>query len=73
MLQVRNVPESMHRNLKARAALAGMSLSEYVLLELRKSLERPTREEFLDRLSRRARVKLSRSAAEILREERDAR
>lgn len=53
--------------------MAGMSLSEYVLAELRMSLERPTREEFLERLSRRTPVKLSRPVADVLREERNAR
>ena len=50
MLQIRNVPEKVHRRLKARAAMAGMSLSEYVLAEIRRSLQRPTREELLARL-----------------------
>ena len=48
MIQIRTVPEKMHRRLEARAALAGMTLSEYVLRELRQNLERPTREELLD-------------------------
>ncbi|HVT19359.1 MAG TPA: hypothetical protein VHQ90_24660 [Thermoanaerobaculia bacterium] len=50
MIQIRNVPDEIHRRLKARAALAGMSLSEYLLRELERSLERPTREELLARL-----------------------
>ena len=48
-MQIRNVLEDVHRELKARAALAGMSLSEYLLLELRRSLDRPTRAELLRR------------------------
>lgn len=63
----------MHRRLKARAALAGMSLSEYVLAELRKSLERPTREEFLERLAQRAPVTPHEDPAAVIRAERDAR
>ncbi len=54
MVQIRNVPDDLHRELKARAALAGMSVSEYLLQELRRSLERPTRKELLRRLSKRA-------------------
>jgi plasmid stability protein len=73
MVQVRNVPEALHRKLKARAALAGMSLSEYILAELKRSLERPTRQEFLDRLSQRSRVKLKTSPADAIRAEREGR
>ena len=47
MVQIRNVPEDLHRKLKARAALAGMSISEYLLREIEKSLARPTPEELL--------------------------
>jgi plasmid stability protein len=53
MVQIRNVPSDLHRELKARAALAGMSLSEYLLSELRHSLERPTLDEMRKRLSSR--------------------
>lgn len=73
MVQIRNVPDLMHRKLKARAALAGMSLSDYLLAELRRSLERPTREEILERLARRAPVKLRPSPAEAVRAEREGR
>ncbi len=52
MIQIRNVPEPIHRKLKARAAMAGMSLSDYLLAELRRSTERPAREELLERLGR---------------------
>jgi plasmid stability protein len=73
MIQIRRVPDKIHRQLKARAALAGMSMSEYILQELRKSLDRPPREELLDRISRLPDVKLSPSPAEVIREERDRR
>lgn len=73
MLQVRNVPDDMHRRLKARAALAGQSLSDFMLGELRRSLERPTRDELLDRVRARERVVVSESAADAVRAERDAR
>jgi plasmid stability protein len=42
MIQVRNAPDALHRSLKARAAMAGMSLSDYLLGELREIAERPT-------------------------------
>jgi len=73
MIQIRNVPEKIHRQLKARAALAGTTLSEYILQELKKDLKRPTREELLDRIAKLPGVSLSESPAEILREERDRR
>jgi len=50
MIQVRHVPEGLHRTLKARAALAGMSLSDYLLAELRQVAERPTLDELRERL-----------------------
>ena len=56
MLQVRNVPDELHRTLKARAALAGMSLSDYVLVELRRLAEQPTRAELRRRLAQRSQV-----------------
>jgi len=73
MLQIRDVPDDVHRKLKARAAMAGTSLSEYALAELRRSIDRPTREELLDRLVGRAVRTLDESPADILRSERDAR
>jgi len=41
-IQIRNVPDALHRRLKSRAALAGMSLSDYLLAEIRQTAERPT-------------------------------
>jgi len=73
MIQVRNVPEVLHRTLKARAALAGMSLSDYLLVELRRVAERPTREELRERLEQRGAVSLKSSVAELVAEEREAR
>lgn len=56
MIQIRHVPEDVHRRLKARAALEGVSLSELALAELRRSLERPTRRELLERVAARTAV-----------------
>jgi antitoxin FitA len=50
MIQIRNVPDHVHRQVKARAALAGTSLSDYLLREIERLVERPTREELLERL-----------------------
>jgi plasmid stability protein len=73
MIQIRNVPDDIHRRTKARAALAGMTMSEYILRELEKTLERPTRAELLARIAELPRVELTPTPAEIIREERDAR
>jgi plasmid stability protein len=73
MVQIRNVPDALHRKLKARAALAGMSLSDYILAELKRSLERPTPDEFLDRLAKRSSTTLKVRPADAVRAERDGR
>lgn len=73
MVQIRNMPDDIHRTLKSRAALAGMSLSDYLLLEVKKVAEMPTMEEMRERLARLPPATLSRSPTEILREERDRR
>jgi plasmid stability protein len=71
MVQIRNVPEALHRRLKSRAALAGMSLSDYLLGELRQVAERPTLEELRARLHSRTVTSPSMSPAEAIRAERD--
>jgi antitoxin FitA len=73
MLQIRSVPTELHRRLKARAAMEGMSMSDYVLREIRKALDRPMRQQVLERLRTQPARKLKRSAAELVRAERDAR
>jgi plasmid stability protein len=73
MVQVRNVPAEFHRRLKARAAIEGMSMSDYILRELGKALDRPTRQEVLDRLRARPGRRLQPGAAVVIRAERDAR
>jgi plasmid stability protein len=70
-IQIRNVPDKIHRRLKARAALAGMSVSKYILQEMKKSLDRPTREELLDRLAKLPAENPRPSPAEMIRAERD--
>ena len=73
MVQIRNVPAEFHRRLKARAAMEGMSMSDYILREIGKSLERPTRQEVLERLRARPVRRVTRSPADVIRAERDAR
>jgi len=73
MIQLRNVPDALHRKLKARAALEGMSLSEYLLGEVRRVAERPSLTELRQRLGQRTSVTPSISPARAVREEREAR
>lgn len=73
MVQIRNMPDGMHRVLKSRAAAQGMSLSDYLLQELRKSVEVPTMQEWLERVRSRAPVTPDISSEEAVRAERDAR
>jgi antitoxin FitA len=73
MIQIRNVPDALHRRLKARAALAGMSLSDYLLFEIRQLADLPTVDELRSRLQTRSRLTLSLSPADAVRAERDHR
>jgi plasmid stability protein len=67
MIQIRNVPDELHRRLKARAAMAGMSLSDYLLKEIRAVADRPTMEELRARLATRSRVEPTESTADVIR------
>jgi antitoxin FitA len=73
MVQIRNVPDPLHRQLKARASLEGMTMSDYILKELSKVLEKPSREELFRRLRAQPVVVLSESPALSVRRERDGR
>ncbi len=73
MVQVRHVPDSLHRNLEARAALEGLSLSDYLLREMHRWAEQPTIAELKEPLARRVPVVVSVPPAEIIRCEREGR
>lgn len=73
MIQVRNVPDELHRRLKARAAMEGVSLSELALTELRRSLEHPTRRELLQLIASREPVTEGLSSVELVHEARAGR
>lgn len=73
MIQIRNVPEALHRELKARAARAGMTLSDYLLDVVRRAAERPEPGDLLARIRERSPVYPSESPASAVRAERDAR
>jgi len=67
MIQIRNVPDELHRALKVRAARAGMSLSDYLLREITKVAERPTLEDFFRRVRQREPVMLDEDPADTIR------
>ncbi len=73
MIQIRNVPNKLHRQLKARAALEGISMSQFILREIERVLERPSRDEVLRRIAEQGETYLSQPAADVLRAERDSR
>lgn len=73
MIQIRNVPDVLHRQLKSRAALAGMSLSDYLLDEIRRVAEKPTLDELRARLASRPAANLSEDTADAVRAGRDTR
>lgn len=73
MIQIRNVPTKLHRQLKVRAALEGISMSQFILREIERVLERPSRDEVLRRIAEQGETYLSQPAADVLRAERDSR
>ena len=70
MIQVRNVPDELHRTLKVQAAKNGMTLSDYVLGELEAIAEKPSLAEWVDRLGEQPGTDIGNLAAEIIREHR---
>jgi plasmid stability protein len=66
-IQIRNVPDALHRRLKSRAAQAGMPLSKYPLKEIRTVAEMPTMEEMRARLQRHPQFTPSIPTAKIIR------
>jgi plasmid stability protein len=71
MIQIRNVPESLHRKLKARAAIEGMTLSDFLMAEMRHSAERPSLRELRDRLGKRRPISTTIPPADAVRQERE--
>lgn len=73
MIQIRNVPDALHRRLKARAAMEGVSMSLFVMREIERALARPSRQELLQAIREQPEVALDRLPADVLREERGLR
>jgi hypothetical protein len=71
MIQLRHVPDALHRQLKARAALSGLPLSDYLIREVRKIAEYPSPEEMRERLRSREPYRGKTSPTDIVRAERD--
>ena len=72
-IQLRNVPDALHRKLKIRAAMAGMSLSDYLLAEIREIAEKPTLSKLQERLHQRKHLSADVDTGRLVREERQAR
>jgi antitoxin FitA len=73
MIQIRHVPDAVHRKLKIRAATKGMSLSDYLMLEISELAKLPTMEDWLDEIATREPVELRESAAVTIRKMRESR
>jgi antitoxin FitA len=72
VIQIRNVPDDLHRTLKVRAAKAGMTLSGYLLSEIEQVAKKPTLHEWLEKVSRDDPVKLDEPPEVVIRRMRDA-
>lgn len=72
MIQLRNVPDELHRKLKARAAAEGVSLSAYILRDVAASAAVPTRGEWLEKVKRLRPIRTRESSAEVIRAMRDS-
>jgi plasmid stability protein len=73
MIQIRHVPDTIHRRLKAKAAMEGMSLSDYLRQEVVEIAARPTVSELRQRLAERSSVRTRVTPAQAIRSERENR
>jgi plasmid stability protein len=73
MIQVRNVPDRLHRELVRRAKARGQSLTDYVQDILEREVARPPAAEVFERVAKRLPVTLGGRAADLIREERATR
>lgn len=73
MIQIRNVPDTLHRRAKAKAALEGVTLSDLALRALRREVEQLTVQEVTDRVRELGPVYGAPAAADLIREDRDGR
>ncbi|MFP3949231.1 MAG: FitA-like ribbon-helix-helix domain-containing protein [Gemmatimonadota bacterium] len=73
MIQVRNVPDDLHRELVRRAERSGKTLTDYIQGILEREVARPPREEVFERIAARSRVELTTSVSDVLRGDRPSR
>jgi antitoxin FitA len=73
MIQMRHVPDELHRKLKSRAAMEGLTLSDYLVREITKLADRPTLAELRNRIARRSAVAVKTRPAKAVRAERERR
>ena len=73
MVQIRDVPDQVHRTLKSRAAQEGMSLSDFIKRELARTAERPSMHEWLELTAQAKPIRSKQSASQVIRELRDSR
>jgi plasmid stability protein len=73
MIQLRNVPDRLHVKLKVRAAEQGLSLSDFILAELERLVDRLTPQELAERSLSSVRKDFEPSPAELIRRDRDRR
>lgn len=73
MIQVRNVPDRLHRELMRRARARGQNLTDYIQEILEREVARPPAPEVFERIAARASVSLGRPAADLIKQERAAR
>lgn len=73
MIQIRHVPDGLHRRLRARAAGAGMTLSDFLRQELEMVANQMTPGELRARLASMSPAAVRESAADAVRKERDSR
>ena len=73
MIQIRHVPDALHRTLRARAARAGMTLSDYLRAELARTAAQLTPNELRERLAVLEPLRVRESPARAVRRERDRR
>ena len=72
MIQIRNVPDDLHRTLKERAARDGTTLSDYLLSEIEQIAKKPTMKEWLEKVASREPIEVDEPPHEIIRRLRDA-
>jgi plasmid stability protein len=72
MIQIRNVPDELHRTLKVRAASLGMTLSDYLLSEIEQVARKPTMKEWLEQVAKLEPVDVDEPPGVTIRRMRDA-